>query len=77
MADFAINNRRFKAIYGLWLGIALLLHLALLLVPIGMPRQLSPAPEAFTVILVLLQCDNCGFSAPVGFRPKAQCAVNG
>ena len=26
---------------------------------------------------MLLQGDNCGFSAAVGFRSKAQCAVNG
>ena len=26
---------------------------------------------------ITVQCDNCGFSAPVGFCRKAQCAVNG
>jgi len=47
----------------------------------------GPASRKMTVVTlpgdsgrvssVLLQCDNCGCSVPVGFRSKAQCAVNG
>jgi len=70
MADFAINSRRFKAIYGLWLGIALLLHLALLLVPIGMPRELSPAPEAITVILAIQSKASSPVEQPVNHQPE-------
>lgn len=46
-----MTNRRLKAVHGLWLGIALLLHSALLLVPIHIPPEVPPAAEIITVTL--------------------------
>ena len=46
-----MTNRRLKTVDGLWLGIALLLHSLLLLVPINIPPELPPVPEIITVTL--------------------------
>ena len=52
LAAFEMTNRRLKAINGLWLGVALLLHSALLLVPISTPSGPAPVTEIVSVTLV-------------------------
>lgn len=47
-----MTNRRLKAVDCLWLGIALLFHSVVLLVPISIPTEVSPVAEIITVTLV-------------------------
>ncbi len=63
-------NRRLKAVDGLWLGIALALHSALLLVPINIPPELSPATESLTVTLDIQSKAVPPIDQPVEYQPE-------
>ena len=49
MASFETTTSRFKPVDYLWLGVALLVHTMLLLIPFNMPDELDPIPANITV----------------------------
>lgn len=65
-----MTNRRLKAVDGLWLGIALAFHSALLFVPISVPPELSPATETLTVTLDTRSRDVPPVDQPVKYQPE-------
>jgi len=52
LASFGSTNRRFKALDYLWVGVALLFHAMLLLMPFSMPNEVAPKSETISVTFV-------------------------